>query len=292
MTCRRRVVVALAVAMAASIIGACDDGPERLSRDAFVDQGDQLCGRYNDASGRLIAQIADEDSSVQGPDTLAAAAPVLEQVAVALRDHVGQLDLLVPPKEADAGFKATRDLLRMGADALADAAEASRAGDLDGAQRSFQTYTQAVDSAAVWSKRYGFRACGRQVAAEETEEAEQEGPPLPPAELAAFCAELRRFSDAMVAVPRTASPTELEDALLDLTAQAAALADGPPPGTGSALGEARAALEAVTKELAEHDFDLAAAAVTGSDPLAPLQTARGSLEVRVFGLGACAGAGS
>ena len=91
---------------------------------------------------------------------------------------------------------------------------------------------------------------------EETEEGEIEGSPLAPSELAAFCDEVARFSDALTNVPRDAEPTELEEQLLDLSLRAAALADLPPPGTGSALADLRNTLEAVSKEAAEHGYDL------------------------------------
>lgn len=279
----------VAAAVGASVLAACGGGgPERLTREAFIAQGDELCTRYNDTSSRLIAGIADEDSNEQVPESLTAAAAVLDQASVALRDHVTTLALLVPPEEAEAGFDGARELLRAAAQSLTDSSAAAGAGDLDRSQRSFESYTTAFDSAAGWARRYGFRACGRRIAVEEPEEAEAEGPPLPPAALTEFCDGLARFLDGLGNVPATASPAVLEEVLTTLTSQAAALADGPPPGSGSAIGEARATLRAVTKELAEHGFDIGEASAARSDPLAALVSARGSLEIRVFGLGACA----
>ena len=160
---------------------------------------------------------------------------------------------------------------------------------LRGTQQSFELYSKSVDTAAAWASRYGFRACARRVAMEETEEGEIEGPPLTPSELAAFCDEVARFSDALTNLPLDAEPTELEEQLLDLSLRAAALADLPPPGTGSALAELRSTLEAVSKEAAEHGYDLRAAAAAGTDVLAPLESARAAFEIRVFGIGACSG---
>src|SRR4030095_1331330 len=105
------------------------------------------------------------------------------------------------------------------------------------------------------------------VALEENEEAEQEGPPLPPDELADYCAEMGQFVDALAGVPPRLAPAEREERLRDLPLDAAALADRPPPGIGSALAEARAALEAVTKEANERGFDLGGG---DQDILAPL----------------------
>ncbi|MGQ0617113.1 MAG: hypothetical protein ACT4PW_08980 [Acidimicrobiia bacterium] len=278
----------VAAAVGTSVLAACGGGPERLTREAFIARGDELCTRYNDTSSRLIAGIADEDSNEQGAESLTAAATVLGQAGLALRDHVSGLDLLVPPNEAEAPFEGARGLLRAAAQSLMDASASAGAGDLDRSQRSFESYTTAFDSAAGWARRYGFRACGRRIAVEEPEEAEAEGPPLPPAALAEFCDDLARFLDGLGNVPATASSAILEEVLTTLASQAAALADGPPPGSGSAIGEARATLRAVTKELAEHGFDIGEASAAGSDPLAALVSARGSLEVRVFGLGACA----
>lgn len=285
----RHAIGALAMCTAVSLTVACAGASNQLSRDAFVEQGDELCTGYNDTSGRLIAQIVDEDSGAQGEDSLEASEPVLRDMAGALSDHVGRLDELVPPGDAQEAFAAARDLLRQGAGALGEAADGAASGDLRRTQQSFERYAKAVDSAAAWASRYGFRACARRVTIEETEEAEIEGAPLPPAELAAFCAEVAGFSDALASLPRDSSAAELEERLLDLSLRAAALADLPPPGTGSALGEVRAALEAVTKEAAEHGYDLGAAAAEGADVLAPLESARAALEVRVFGIGACSG---
>lgn len=282
----RRIAIAGSIAAAMSTAG-CDRGTDRLSHDAFVERGDELCAAYNDASGRLISVVADEDSG--GDDRLTTSAPVLAEMAATLLAHAGALDGLVPPAAEEAGFAAMRDRLRIGAQELDEAATLAAVDDLTGTQRSFERYAQAVDAAAAWAAAEGFRACARRVAVEETEEAEIEGPPMEPDELAAYCAELAGFAEGLGAVSASATPAALEDALLDLTLQAASLADLPPPGTGSALGEARAALDVVRRDLAEHDFDLDRAEHANPGLLAELQIVRGRLEVRVLGLGACAG---
>lgn len=277
-----RIVVATAIANC-----ACSGGPDRLSRDAFIERGDELCAGYNQTSARLLVQINDEDSQAQGAATLAAAAPVLTELAAALADHARELDRLVAPKDAEAAFMAALVVLRRGADALAEAAAGAAAGDLDRAQRSFEVYSEATDAAGAWAATYGFRSCGRRDALEETEQADVEGPPLAPEELEKFCTELDHFVGALAKLSPRTTPDELESELVDLGVQAAALADLPPPGAGSALAEARATLKAVTKEAAELDFDLGAG---GTDSvLAPLASASATLEVRVFGLGACSG---
>lgn len=284
MTRRRLVRIVVATAIAS---GACTGGPDRLSHDDFIERGDELCAGYNQASARLLVQINDEDSRAQGVATLAAAAPVLTELAAALSGHARELDQLTAPKDAEEAFTAALVILRRGAAALANAAEGAAAGDLDRAQRSFEVYSEATDAVGAWAATYGFRSCGRRNALEETEQADVEGPPLAHAELEAFCTELDHFVDALANLSPKTTPEELESELVDLAVQAAALADLPPPGAGSALAEARATLEAVTKEAAELDFDLGAGGIDGV--LTPLASASATLEVRVFGLGACSG---
>jgi len=283
----RRLAGTLMLAAVIWLIASCDGEEDGRSRDEFVDEGDRLCASYNETSGRLIAQIVDEERREEGADSLAASGPVLKEMADALRDHAVGLEALNAPEDDEAAFAAVLDLLRQGASALADAAQSAAEGDLPRTQQSFELYSKSVDTAAAWASRYGFRACARRVAMEETEEGEIEGPPLAPSELAAFCDEVARFSDALTNLPRDAEPTELEEQLLDLSLRAAALADLPPPGTGSALAELRNTLEAVSKEAAEHGYDLRAAAAAGTDVLAPLESARAAFEIRVFGIGAC-----
>ena len=57
----RRLVGTLVLSAVIWLIAPCDGGEDGRSRDEFVDEGDRLCASYNETSGRLIAQIVDEE---------------------------------------------------------------------------------------------------------------------------------------------------------------------------------------------------------------------------------------
>ena len=129
-----------------------DQGPTALSKDAFITQGDAICGEANAALSALEASTAVSDPELQATQEL--------QIT---RSELESLQSLTPPSENRSALDRFLSALQDQVDALSRKETALDQGD-DPASADAEA-SSAASSAQAAAQDYGFKECANASAA-------------------------------------------------------------------------------------------------------------------------------
>ena len=129
-----------------------DQGPAALSKDAFITQGDAICGEANAALSALEASTAVSDPELQATQEL--------QIT---RSELESLQSLTPPSENGSALDRFLSALQDQVDALSRKEAALDQGD-DPASADAEA-SSAASSAQAAAQDYGFKECANASAA-------------------------------------------------------------------------------------------------------------------------------